>query len=202
VTRQALKLTLHSGDTKAGDAAYKQRKTLFRGGTNHQILAGLQFCQPPLRSLVQTTRPVAYPGICSRGGGGGGGLRQEFFRGAQQIQLRTEGRENGDLGAIAPWSGVPFNLQMSETRILIRLLRMCFLRNWEFCSALSKLRNFGGNEHPKPPSPSVRHCTRQYVPVTSYTVRRMSKINKQRHYKGGFTHTMLLPCRFPAMPFR
>jgi hypothetical protein len=30
-------------------------------------------------------------------------LRQEFFSvGVQQIQLRTEGRENGDLGAVAP----------------------------------------------------------------------------------------------------
>jgi hypothetical protein len=27
---------------------------------------------------------------------------QEFCSGGQQIQLRTEGRENGDLGAIAP----------------------------------------------------------------------------------------------------
>jgi hypothetical protein len=34
----------------------------------------------------------------------GGGLRQEFFRGGgvQQIQWRIEGRENGDLGAVAP----------------------------------------------------------------------------------------------------
>jgi hypothetical protein len=40
--------------------------------------------------------------------------------GGQQIQLRAEGRENGDLGAVAPYSGVPLNLQMSETRILIR----------------------------------------------------------------------------------
>jgi len=32
--------------------------------------------------------PVAYPGI--------------FFGGVQQIQLRTEGRQNGDLGAVAP----------------------------------------------------------------------------------------------------
>ena len=31
---------------------------------------------------------VAYPGI--------------FFGGVQQIQLRTEDRENGDLGAVAP----------------------------------------------------------------------------------------------------
>ena len=33
---------------------------------------------------------VAYPGIFFRGGG------------VQQIQLRTEDRENGDLGAVAP----------------------------------------------------------------------------------------------------
>jgi hypothetical protein len=51
---------------------------------------------------------VAYPGI--------------FFGGVQQIQLRTDGREKGDLGAVAPYSGVPLSFQMSETRILIRLL--------------------------------------------------------------------------------
>jgi hypothetical protein len=68
---------------------------------------------------------VAYPGI--------------FFGGVQQIQLRIEGRENGDLGA------VPLNLQMSETRILIRLLWMYFLRNWEFGSALTKLPKFRVN---------------------------------------------------------
>jgi hypothetical protein len=59
-----------------------------------------------------------------------GGVPRNFVRGVgggvQQIQLRTEGRENGDLGAVAPKSGVSLNLQMSETRILIRLLRMCF----------------------------------------------------------------------------
>jgi hypothetical protein len=63
---------------------------------------------------------VAYPGIFSAG------------EGVQQIQLRAEGRENGDLGAVAPWSGVPLNLQMSETGILIRLLRIYFLRISEF----------------------------------------------------------------------
>jgi hypothetical protein len=45
---------------------------------------------------------VAYPGIFFSGGG----LPQEFFFGGggvvEQIQLRTEGRENGDLGAVAP----------------------------------------------------------------------------------------------------
>jgi hypothetical protein len=73
---------------------------------------------------------------------------QEFCSGGvQQIQLRTEGRENwdlGDLGAVAPYSGVPLCLQMSEAHILIRLLRMYFPRNWEFGSALSKLRKLGG----------------------------------------------------------
>jgi hypothetical protein len=63
---------------------------------------------------------------------------------------------NGDLGAAAPWSGVPLSLLMGETRILIRLLWMYFLRTWEFGSALSKVQNFGGIEPPTPP-PSVRH---------------------------------------------
>jgi hypothetical protein len=46
---------------------------------------------------------------------------------------------------------------MSEKRILVRLLRMYFPRNWEFDSALSKLRNFReGFEHPKS-LPSLRH---------------------------------------------
>jgi hypothetical protein len=67
-----------------------------------------------------------------------------LFRGVQQIQLRTEGREKGDLGVIAPQSGVLLNLKMSETRILISLLQMYFSWNWEFGSALSKLQNFGG----------------------------------------------------------
>jgi hypothetical protein len=66
------------------------------------------------------------------------GVPRNFFRelGFQQIQLRTEGRENVDLGALTPWSGVLLNLQMSEPRILIRLLRMYFPWNWEFCSPL------------------------------------------------------------------
>jgi len=38
---------------------------------------------------VDTQRSVAYPGIFFKGG-------------VQQIQLRTEDRENGDLGAVAP----------------------------------------------------------------------------------------------------
>ena len=43
--------------------------------------------------------------------------------------------------------------EMSESHILVRLLRMCFPQNWEFGSALSRLGYFrgGGFEHPKPP---------------------------------------------------
>jgi hypothetical protein len=33
-----------------------------------------------------------------------------LFGGVQQIHLRIEGRENGDLGAVAPESGVPLNM--------------------------------------------------------------------------------------------
>jgi hypothetical protein len=78
--------------------------------------------------------------------------------GVQQIQLMIEGRENGDLGAVAPESGVPLNLQMNETHILIRLLRMYIPRNWEFGPALEKLWNFWGGAV-EPPPPIFRYAT-------------------------------------------
>jgi hypothetical protein len=78
---------------------------------------------------------VAYPGIFFLGGG------------VQQIQLRTEGKENGDLGSV----GVSLNLWMNKTHILIRLLETYIPRNWEFGPAFSKLRNFRGDL--KPPNP-------------------------------------------------
>jgi hypothetical protein len=43
-----------------------------------------------MTAAPQRYHTVAYPAIFSGGGG------------VQQIQLRTEGRENGDLGAVAP----------------------------------------------------------------------------------------------------
>jgi hypothetical protein len=67
---------------------------------------------------------------------------QEFWGGGSTNSVQDRGRENGDLGAVALYSGVPLNLQISETCILIRLLRMNFPWNWEFGSGLSKLRNF------------------------------------------------------------
>ena len=47
-----------------------------------------------LFSLGDCSVPVAYPGILFGEGGG-----------VQQIQLRAEDRENGDLGAVAPSQG-------------------------------------------------------------------------------------------------
>jgi hypothetical protein len=71
-------------------------------------------------------------------------------RGFNKFSRGQEGRENG----------VPLTLQMTETRILIRLLWMYFPRNLEFGSASSKLKNFGGGEgvrkHQIPLS--VRQC--------------------------------------------
>jgi hypothetical protein len=71
-----------------------------------------------------------------------------FGVGVQQRQLRLEGRENGDVGAVAPKSRVPLNLQMNETHILIRLLQMYIPRNWEFSSALAKTSEFREVEPP------------------------------------------------------
>jgi hypothetical protein len=70
---------------------------------------------------------VAYPEIFSVGGGG------------STNPVEDRGQRERDLGATAPQSGVPLYLQMSETGILIRLLRMYFPRNCEFSSALLKL---------------------------------------------------------------
>jgi hypothetical protein len=47
--------------------------------------------------------PAQYAAVC-----GCSGVPRNFVRGGegvQQLQLRTEGRENGDLGAIAPSQG-------------------------------------------------------------------------------------------------
>jgi hypothetical protein len=68
------------------------------------------------------------------GGRGGGSTNSVEERGQREL-----GSGGGSL--LARGSA---NLQMGETRILIRLLRIYFPRNREFGSVLSKLRNFGG----------------------------------------------------------
>ena len=50
----------------------------------------------PAVNTLPLPDPVAYPGS----------LFGRVGRGVQKIQLRTEYRENGDLGAVAPESGV------------------------------------------------------------------------------------------------
>ena len=67
---------------------------------------------------------------------------------------------------------------MSESSILVRLLRMYFPRNWEFGSALSKLRNCGGGgwtPQPPPPRYATDCCT-----LLIYCVK-----VKQCHYRPG-----------------
>jgi hypothetical protein len=73
------------------------------------------------------------------------GVPRNFFGAVQQIQLRTGGRENGDVGAVAPYSGVPLNLQMSEPRILIRLLWMYFHRTGNSAQLCQNFGISGGN---------------------------------------------------------
>jgi hypothetical protein len=90
-----------------------------------------------------------------------------FGGGVQQIQLRTEGKGNGDLGAVAPsqvFRSICNPVRLCQTFGMSGLLRMYFPRNWEFGSALSKLWNFGVVWTPQTPAaPSVRHC---YQPST------------------------------------
>ena len=86
------------------------------------------------------------------------------------------------------WRGGLFKKQlkkMSESCILVKLLRMYFPRNWEFGSALSKLRNLGGGgfEHPKSP-PSVRHW------LCVFSDRRLSK--HHHHLPPPWTRTKYL----------
>jgi hypothetical protein len=103
------------------------------------------FC--PISTEVTTwyNCPVAYPEI--------------FFGGFQQILL-TEGRENRDLGSVAPQSRVPPNLQMGETCIIIIRFLRCIFHGTGNSARLCQ--NFGiisggGFEPPKPPL-WVRQC--------------------------------------------
>jgi hypothetical protein len=69
---------------------------------------------------------VAYPGFFFRGEGGS-------TNSVEDGRQKERGSEGG-----SPLLGVTLNLQMSETRILIRLLQMYLPQNREFGSALSK----------------------------------------------------------------
>jgi hypothetical protein len=75
------------------------------------------------------------------------GVPRNYVRGVQRIQLRTEGTEPPGQGFRSICNEL--NLQY----ILTTLLRMNFPRNWEFDSALSKLRNFGEEWFEPPQTP-------------------------------------------------
>jgi hypothetical protein len=63
---------------------------------------------------------------------------RNFVGGVQQIQLRIEGRDNGDLRALAPFSDILLKFQMSEIRILIsvaaRYIWGCEMATFQFFS--------------------------------------------------------------------
>jgi hypothetical protein len=92
---------------------------------------------PHPKKPVYTSRSVAYPGIFSS--------EREFnkFSWGQ----RAERTGSGDGSPLVKGSAVFAN---EWNPILIRLLRMYFPQNWEFGSTVSKFRNFGGVEIPKP----------------------------------------------------
>jgi hypothetical protein len=102
---------------------------------------------------------------------------QEFFRGGSTNWVEDRGQREWGSGGSSPYSAVPLNLQMSETHILIRVLRMYFSRNCEFGLALSKLWNFGGGG---PPPPSVCHCCKGYHCL--WTEWLLHEIHEYRHF--------------------
>jgi hypothetical protein len=82
---------------------------------------------------------------------------QEFFSGGvQHIQLRTEGGEYGDLGAVPLVRGsTQFENERNPYSDQVVTDVRYIPQNWEFGSALPKLQNFGGWLNPPPPYATV-----------------------------------------------
>jgi hypothetical protein len=76
---------------------------------------------------------------------GPSGIPRNFFRKGSANSFEDRGQRERRSGGGSPLFRVPLNLQTSELRIVIRLLRMYFPRNWKFGSALPKFRSFGGD---------------------------------------------------------
>jgi hypothetical protein len=89
----------------------------------------------------------------------------------------TEGRENRDMGPVAPQSGVPPNLQVGETCIIMRFLRCIFHGTG---NSARLCQNFGiisgGLNPPNPPS--------GYASAAMVTIigRKRTSVNSQKHY--------------------
>jgi hypothetical protein len=88
---------------------------------------------------------VAYPGIFF--GGGGSSTNSVEDRGQRE-------RGSGD-GSPLLRGSAQFAVRFDFVKLsgCLGLLRMYFPRNWEFGSALSKLRNFRGGLNPRNPPP-------------------------------------------------
>jgi hypothetical protein len=81
---------------------------------------------------------VAYPGI--------------FFGGrGQQIQLRTEGRENGDLGAVAPSRGFHSICKWAKPVFWVGCYRHIFHGTGNLAQLFQNFGISGGVENPPPP---------------------------------------------------
>jgi hypothetical protein len=111
---------------------------------------------------------------------------QEFcLGGGSTNSVEHRGQRERGLGAVAPLSGVPFKMQMSETRIPVRLLWMYFPRNWEFGSALSKLQNFGGVWTPPPPLDTPLESLTVHIVCDTFlseVLHNSTKINQVKQY--------------------
>jgi hypothetical protein len=81
-------------------------------------------------STRSSVRAVAYRGIL-------------FGWVGSKNHLRAEGRENGDLGAVPRSQGFRSICKWVKPVFLLGCYGCIFPRNWEFGSALLKLRNFG-----------------------------------------------------------
>jgi hypothetical protein len=114
---------------------------------------------------------VPYPGCFSGEGGVSPGF---FFGGVQQIQLRTEGRENGDLGAVPPSQGLHSICRWVKPVFLLG----CYGFIFHGSRNLAQLRNFGGGVGVEPPPPrSARHwlSLRKWNEVWTYLFARGRK---------------------------
>jgi hypothetical protein len=101
------------------------------------------------------------------------GTDSHFSRSAYVTSCLGE-KKNTTVGVIAGGEAFSWNNSKNEWNpYSCRLLRVYFPRNWEFGSALSKLRNFGGRGV-EPPPPSVCHWRRVYgsfrTLVTNYQI--------------------------------
>jgi hypothetical protein len=112
------------------------------------------------------SKPVAYPGIFFRMGGGGGVYARNFFSGRGGFNKFSWGQRaerTPGWGRQPPTQGFHSFSKWMKPVFWLGCYGCTYIpRNWEFGSALAKLRNFGGGV--KLPNPrSVLHCSKPFV---------------------------------------